>query len=111
MSFGIRMRAEPLKSIAAGSIGAAYMGVGTAFSYPIRAFHIQNLTDATLLFSYDGLDDHFRLPRNGYFFFDVTANKSTDVGCFWAIGDRIYVKEDETPSTGTVDLTAYYAQE
>jgi hypothetical protein len=111
MSFAIRMRCEPLRSLAFGDVDVSYMGVGSSFDNPIRILHVTNLTDVVLLFSYDGIDDHFRLPRNGFIVLDVTSNKSIDAGCFFAMGDRIYVKQDGVPTEGTVNVTAYYALE
>ena len=52
----VRMLFEPVRSIAAAAIGPAYMGVGTGVDHPIRQFLIQNLTDAALMFSFDGIN-------------------------------------------------------
>ena len=104
----IRFRAETVRTLAAGSIGAAYMGVGVALTQPIRQFFIQNLTDGTLMFSFDGVNDHFPLPRNGFYVSDITANASTTGGWFLAEGDRLYVKEVDTPTTGSVYFSAFY---
>lgn len=104
----IRFRADTVRSLAFGSIGAAYMGVGTALTQPIRQFFIQNLTDGTLMFSFDGINDHFPLPRNGFYVSDITANASTPGGWFLAEGDRLYVKEVDTPTTGSVYFSAFY---
>jgi len=108
MSLSIRFVPDTLRSLAFGSIGAAYMGIGTAFDKPMRIIFIQNLTDAELMFSFDGVDDHFALPDNGFLLLDVSANKTNERGFFVAEGQRIYVKEIGSPSTGTVYLSAFY---
>jgi len=108
VSLSIRFVPEALRSIAFGSIGAAYMGVGTAFDNPVRILFIQNLTDAGLTFSFDGVNDHFVLPDNGFLLLDVSANKTNERGFFVAEGQRIYVKELGTPTTGSVYLSAFY---
>lgn len=108
MSRSIRLVPETLKSLAFGSIGAAYMGVGTAFTSPIRILKIQNLTDALLLFSFDGVNDHDILPTNGFTIYDVSANKTIEQGFYVGEGTRVYVKRSGTPTTGSVYVTAFY---
>jgi len=107
-SQAIRLVPESVRSLAFGSIGAGYTGIGTAIVNPVRMFHIQNLTDVTLMFSYDGVNDHFPLPPNGFLLLDITANKSRDHGFYLAEGTRVYVKEVGTPTSGSVYLTVYY---
>lgn len=112
MSLAIRLAFEPLRSLAFGSIGAAYTGIGTSVNHPLRQFFIQNLTDTTLVFSFNGVDDHFRLPRNGYWMEDITANKTIVTGFFLAEGSRLYVKHDGVaPTTGSADFTTIYSAE
>lgn len=108
MSLAIRLMLEPVRSLAFGSIGAAYMGVGTSIEKPARVFLIQNLTDESLMFSFDGIDDHLPLPRDGYFVFDIAANKTTESGFFLGEGTRLYVKEIGTPTVGAVYFTTFY---
>jgi len=109
MSIAIRLVPEDLRSLAFGSIGAAYMGIGTAITEPVRIFHLQNLTDAHLMFSFGGVDDHTVIPSGGYLLIDVTANKSFDGGFFLGEGERIYAKEiTGSPTLGAVYLTTFY---
>lgn len=108
----IRFRAEPVRSLAAGSISGTYMGVGTSVSHPVRQFFIQNLTDVTLMFSLDGTNDHFPLPSNGFFLNDIMSNKSTiGSGLFFSEGDRLYVKEIGVPTTGSVYFSVFYGSD
>jgi len=107
-SQAIRLVPETVRSLAFGSIGAAYTGVGTAITNPIRILHVQNLTDSELMFSYDGINDHFPLPANGFLVLDITANKSREQGYYLAEGTRVYVKEVVAPTTGNVYVTVYY---
>ena len=51
VNLAIRLQFEPVRSLGYASIGAGYMGVGTAIANPGRQFFIQNLTDVTLMFS------------------------------------------------------------
>lgn len=108
MSLGIRFRIEPVRTIAAASIDASYMGVGTSLTHPARQIFIQNLTDATLMFSFNGVDDHFPLPANGFFLNDITSNKTINQGFFLAEDERLYVKELGVPTTGSVYFSVMY---
>lgn len=108
MSLAIRLVPETIRSLAFGSIGAAYMGIGTAITEAVRIFHLQNLTDANLMFSFGGVDDHIVIPSGGYLLIDVTANKAYDRGFFIGEGERLYVKEIGTPTTGSVYLSTFY---
>ncbi len=109
MSLAIRLIPETLRSLSAGSIGAAYMGVGTALSKPIRIFFLQNLTNETLVFSFDGINDHVVLPENGYMLIDVTSNKTIPQGLFIAEGARVYAKQlSVAPVAGAVYLSMFY---
>lgn len=110
-SLSLRMLFEPQRSLAFGSIGAGYMGVGTAVDHPIRQFIIQNLTDATVQFSFDGINDHFPLPAGGLFIDDITSNKAVSNGFYLAEGDRLYVKQLGVPTTGAVYFSVVYGRE
>lgn len=108
MSLSIKLLPEDARSLAFGSIGVSYMGIGTAFENPIRLLLIQNMTDESLMFSFDGINDHVPLPRDGYILLDVTANKSTEAGMYFAEGTRIYVKQIGAPTTGSAYVTVFY---
>jgi len=108
MSVAIRLIPETVRELAFGSIGVAYAGIGTALDRPIRILFVQNLTDTLLMFSLDGVNDHFPLDTNGFLLLDVTANKTIDTGCFIAEGTRIYVQEVVSPTTGSVYVSAFH---
>lgn len=108
MSYSIRILAEPVRTLAFGSIGAAYAGVGDSLDNPTRMILIQNLTDTSLMFSFDGVDDHFPLSANSYIILDISSNKTKEAGFFMSEGQRIYVKEIVAPTSGSVYFTAFY---
>lgn len=110
-ALAIRLQFEPVRSLGFASIGAGYMGVGTALSNPARQVFIQNLTDVTLMFSFDGVNDHFPLPTNGFLLLDITSNKTQQGGFFIAEGSRLYVKEVGAPASGSVYLSTMYGSE
>lgn len=108
MAQSIRLVSEPVRSLAFGSIGAAYMGIGTAFDNPVRILVIQNLTDASLMFSFDGVEDTIPLARDGYILLDVSSNKNREHGLYIGEGTRIYVKEIGTPTAGSAYVSVFY---
>lgn len=111
MSLAVRLRVEPVRDIAFGAIAVGYMGVGTAIDNPARMIFIQNLTDAALMFSFNGVDDHFPLPANGYVILDIASNQSNVQGLFLSEGDRLYVKQLAVPTAGSVYFTSFYGLE
>jgi hypothetical protein len=111
MSLSIRFRIEPVRTLSAAVVGAAYMGIGTSLTNPARQIFIQNLTDASLMFSFNGIDDHFPLPSNGFFLNDITSNKTNTQGFFLAEGERLYVKQLGVPTTGDVYFSVMYGSE
>lgn len=111
MAKEIRLAAEALRSLGFGSIGAAYAGVGTRFENPVRIFFAQNLTNAALMFSLDGTNDHFALPQGGFLLLDVTGNKANTQGFYIAESTRLYVKEIGNPTSGSVYLSLFYGAE
>jgi len=103
---------EPQRSLAFGSIGAGYMGVGTAVDHPIRQFLVQNLTDVPLQFSFDGINDHFAIPAGGFYLNDIMSNASLSKAFFLSQGDRLYVKTmGAAPTIYGVYFTTMYGRE
>jgi len=111
MAIEVKVKLEELRSLAFGSIGAAYMGVGTALDHPARMLLIQNFTDEDVMFSFDGITDHFPLKSEAAIVLDVSANKTIDSGFFFEKGTRLYVKDIIHASSGSVYLTAFYGSE
>lgn len=106
-NLAVRLAAEPLRSLAFGSISGTYAGLGTAFANPVRLMLIVNDTDVLLTFSLDGVHDHFVLPAGSQLIMDVTTNKSDSGGAFnIAQGTRIYVKG--APTLNSVYLSVFY---
>jgi len=105
----IRFMMEPQRVLGFAAIGAAYMSIGTAITHPVRMYEIHNLTDATLQFSLDGVDDHFPLPANGYKVIDIVSNKTSSDGWYIGQGTSFYVKQfPVAPTIGSVYLCIAY---
>jgi len=111
MNLAKKLLFEPARSLAFGSVGAAYMGIGTAFDKPIRLIILQNLTDEVIWLSFDGIEDHIPLASISYIILDVTANKATEEGWFIGEGTRVYAKKlSGAPSSGAVYVSACYGK-
>ncbi len=109
MPVGIELRAEPLRSLAYGSISSSYAPIGAPIANTGRLMMIQNLTDSTLTFSFDGIVDHFVLPSQGFFLIDVTTNRADPAGTFLiSIGTQMSVKG--SAGAGSVYVTSLYAK-
>ncbi len=110
MAFKTKLRLDPIRSLAFGSIGAAYNAVGTSLADPARLIVFNNLTDASVFFSLDGITDHLILPPNGFKLFDITMNKVHEDGFFIAEGTVIYVKQvSGAPTNGSVYIEVIHA--
>lgn len=108
LSLSLGLKAEEVKTLGFASIGVGYMGIGTALENPARIIIIQNLTDALLMFSLDGIIDNFPQPASGYLVLDITSNKASSSGIFIAKNQRFYVREMTTPTVGAVYVSSFY---
>jgi len=111
MSNAIRMLVEPIRSLGFASIGAVYMGIGTPIDHNARIIHIVNNTNKRLMFSFDGINDHFALPMNNFIQLDCDWNKTLSGHYAVSEGDRVYVKEINTPTSGSVYVTVFYGKD
>lgn len=104
----IRLRAEALRSLAFGSISSTYTAIGSKFAHPTRIMHLQNLTNADIVWSMDGITDHGVIASGGFLLLDVVANKTLDQGQFISEGTIMYAKSSGDPTSGSVYLSVFY---
>jgi len=105
----IRILAEPARELGFAAIGAAYMGVGTATDHPCRLLLLQNLTDTSLMVSFDGIEDHIPMAYNGYLLLDIASNKTSEQGFYLTEGQRFYVRQLGVAATsGSMWVTVFY---
>lgn len=105
----LRIYPEDLRSLAAASLSNVYTGIGSPLEFPARIVHIQNTTDADVLISWNGIDDHQVVPAGSFTLLDVATNKVNDQGFYIAAGQRFYAKEESaSPSIGAIYLTVFY---
>lgn len=110
-NLSVRALPEPVRSTAFGSITGTYIGIGAAFENPVHWFMVQNLSNESVMISWDGVNDHFPLPANGYVIMDVSSNKTIMGGTFMvAQGTRFYVRAltGTFPTSGSVYLSIFY---
>lgn len=106
----IRIYPEALRSLAFGSISGTYAALGTPLLNPARVLYFFNTTDALMTFSFDGSTDHFIIPADTGFIFDIASNKSDQSGIIYAAQNtQIYVKG--SPSSGSVYLTSFFGKD
>jgi len=113
LSCGIRFFMEPQRELAFGAIGAVYMSIGAELTHPARMYELYNLTDVTLQFSLDGIDDHFILPANSYKIVDIVSNNTGNTnGWYIGMGTSFYVKQigAGAPASGSVYLCIAYGE-
>lgn len=109
MSLALKALFEPVRSLGFAAMGGAYVGVGTALDHPVRIIFVQNFTDTALMFSFDGVNDHFPLANSSFLLLDLSSNKTLDTGYFIAKGDRLYVRTMGVAATlGSVYLSVLY---
>lgn len=105
---GQRIRYEPLRSLAFGSISGTYAAVGTGFDNAARMLMIDNLTDANLTLSFDGVHDHLIIASSSGRIIDYATNRVGPVDQLeQAEGTILYVKG--APSVGSIYLSVIYA--
>jgi hypothetical protein len=107
-TLAIRLVPETIRTLAGTSVVAGYTAVGTAFLHPSRLLILNNLSDQSVMFSFDGVHDHVAIAGPGSFVLDVSSNKGVAGDLFIAQGTIIYVKRIGTPTTGAVYVSTFY---
>ena len=107
-NLAIRLQAEPIRTLAFGAIVAGYTAVGGGLANPSRILVLNNLTDADLMFSFDGVTDHLAISGPGSFVLDITANQGVAGGLFLAQGTIIFVREIGNPTSGAVYISSFF---
>lgn len=109
MSLAIRLVPETLRTTAFGAIGAGYAAVGTPLAHPCSIFLIQNATDVGILWSLDGVNDHFFTPASGFILLDLTTNKTLPQGAFISQNTTVYAKRSAgAPGSGAIYVSVLY---
>ncbi len=106
-----RVRYENLRSIAFGSITGTYAGVGASFANPVRILMIDNISDADVYVSFDGVNDKTIVAARSGKVIDYASNRTEPIGQLeQSVGERVYVKVITTlPTVGGVFVSVIYA--
>lgn len=106
-----RIRYEPLRSLAFGSIIGTYVGVGASFANPVRMLMIDNLSDSDLYISFDGVNDHAVIAAHSGKILDYASNRMAPADHLeQSVGERVYVKAISVlPTDGDVFVSVIYA--
>ena len=101
---------EPLRSINAAGISAAYAPIGTPTTHPVRAFCITNNTQGHMIVT---LDDqvaagHMFIAAGSYKLWDVQANQNAqfDDKYVFPVGTQFSVKQVSAPGGGDMYVEA-----
>ncbi len=109
----IRVQYLPVKTLAFGSVVAGYAAIGTPLVDPARIILIQNFTDAAIMVSYDGINDHYPVDAHSYIIWDYCSDSSTNVvGFYVSSGTQIYCKRlSGAPTLGSVYVSVVYGRD
>ncbi len=104
-------RFETLRSLAFGSISGTYAAIGSAFLNASRSLDIENLSDVTMTFSMDGVNDHFVIPAQAGKILDFSSNRGANANLLVVPANTVvYVKQTSgAASMGSVYVTNIYA--
>lgn len=110
-NFSTRLRVEPARILAFGSIAANYTAVGTPFTHPIVLLYVLNGSNEAVWFSFDGIIDHVPLAPQSFLLLDVSSNKINPSGLMIEKGTQMYVKQlSAAPTSGGVFISSFYAK-
>lgn len=106
-----RIRYEPLRSLAFGSITGTYAGIGAPFAHPVRMLMIDNFSNENVVISFDGITDHTVVAAHSGKVLDYASNRMSPADHLeQAVGERVYVKAEGTlPTLGSVYVSVIYA--
>jgi len=105
-----RVFIEPIKTLAHGSIGAAYATVGVATTNEVRLVCITNNTEGDMYFSIDGSTNQLFVAAGAFKLFDLQANYYPKTDPLWVlpVGTQFYVKQITAPVSGAVYIECLY---
>ena len=91
MAFGTKVAYEPIKELAFGDIGAAYVELPPTTDHT-RILRFVSTLNADVYISIDGISNHIRLASNSFVLYDYSTNKIQNDGLFLTQGTILYVK-------------------
>jgi hypothetical protein len=108
---GIVAKFGELQTLDFSSTSPVYTEVGNPINHPASIFTIQNLTDADMMFSTDGVIDNIWLSPFSAYVQDITASHpSSDTGLYVPKLTQVWVKQatGAAASKGSVNVMYTY---
>lgn len=105
------LRIDEFRTLAFGSITAAFVPVGNALTHNWRAFRIINKTDGDMIFSVDGTTNNLFVPANSFVLYDISTNSSPSgptATLVFSLGTQFFVKQSTAPTLGAVYIEGIY---
>lgn len=100
---------DAIRSIDSAMFTGNYQTVGTPLGQPTRIIKVTNLSNVTVTFSWDGVNDHEVLPSNSFVLLDVAGNKE-NAGLFEIQkGTQFYAKG--LAGAGLLYVSTYYGRQ
>lgn len=111
MAYGTIVTYEPVRELAAASIGATYVKFGNPTIAHSRLLRIVSTLNADVYISFDGINNHIRVAAASFVLYDYAANLVNDDGLFLRQGTQIWAKETSggAPSMGEIWCEVIYA--
>ena len=98
------LKADPLLESTFGSITSSFTAVGSPIPNSWSIITFKNLTNVSLIISWDGVDDNMKLPANSFEVLDLTSNEGVIVRT-----TQFFVKHGVTPpSTNSMVIQGYF---
>ncbi len=95
---------EAARTVAFGSVGAAYAALGAVLAFDSAILLITNTLDNPIWISFDGINDHIYLPAATGLLHDILAGKMEIYK-----GTQIYIKHAGAAATaGLLALSSIY---
>ena len=104
----VRIQAETIRTKRFAQILVGFTAIETPLDNPSRILILNNLTDESVMFSFDGVNEHIALIGPGSFVLDITSNKGVAGGLFMAQGTQIFVEQIGVPTSGEVYVTKFF---
>ena len=93
---------DTLRSVAFGSLTSSYAIMGSTLSSPAVAIAFKNNTNATILVSFDGINDMLVYPALSYGVYDIRTNAPNVTDFLLSSGTPIMVKyTGSAPTSGS----------
>lgn len=106
-----QFRMAPMRSLAFGSIGATYTPVGNPLSNVALITWFENVTDADIVLSFDGINDHLFFPAQSAKVVDISSDKNPNDSLGSSIGTYFHIKQDSgAPTSGSFYISIGYAR-